>query len=469
VGLCNLPSIPTKDTREYDFYLNLYANFCNEERNWWFGAVAMLKREFPERVAYDMAIRFSMQTKFWREHTFQESMDDLNEWWNGGANDPPKTHGTSFETIKHRVQERYPDKKYVRDSDEEKESVCPGSYISPFGTLSWGEYDLIEDDEDFLVEGCIIEGQCVACAAPSKCEKTTEMLDLAVCVATGSDYLGKKVKQSTVLIFTGESGGKRVRKNIRAMAKAYGVDLAVLRKRLFIAEKLPHSSNARSVIQFRDEIKHFGAGLVILDPAYLAIDGSDATNLMKIGPEIAKFRDACDDATDKKGTFILVHHTNKKIPIGSIPNMGDMHMTGFEQLFRQFIFINRLKEYSYDGHHEIVMAFSGSSGHAATFNVTIDEGVLTADNDLKWEIKVEDRREAARQSADEEYAKLSAEILTLIHRLPLSSRNIRESLEGFTQTQVDECLARLSVEQLATKNKSGRWQLPHPATPEASG
>lgn len=92
-----------------------------------------------------------------------------------------------------------------------------------------------EDEPDTpLVEGLIECGEVVALVGQSKAGKSHLALQLAVCVATGRDFIGRKCVRKRVYLSNLEISAKQYKKRFRRTCKALGIMPEDLRGWLFV-------------------------------------------------------------------------------------------------------------------------------------------------------------------------------------------------------------------------------------------
>lgn len=118
--------------------------------------------------------------------------------------------------------------------------------------------------------------------------------------------------------------------------------------------------------------------MLIVDPAYLCMPGSDAGNLFVQGTLLRKVSDVCQ----RHGVgLILAHHTRKKGKAKNNseyqpPELDDMAWAGFAEFARQWFLIGRREEFvPGTGEHKLWLNLGGSAGHSSLWAVDINEGL----------------------------------------------------------------------------------------------
>ena len=111
----------------------------------------------------------------------------------------------------------------------------------------------------------------------------------------------------------------------------------------------------------------------MIDPAYMAIGeaGKQAANMFVMGETLL----ALSKVAQETGcTIVIAHHLNESIKVGRQPALMQLAFSGFSQWMRQWMLLNRRKEFvTGSGRHELLLAAGGSAGHSSFWSVTIDE------------------------------------------------------------------------------------------------
>jgi hypothetical protein len=160
----------------------------------------------------------------------------------------------------------------------------------------------------WLVKGIIAEGSYGILGAETKSLKTWTAGALAVSVATGEPWLGQLEigAPGPVLVFYGEGGEDSALARYQAIAAAHGHDFATLP--IHIATEMPlfrNSLHMDAIGQILDELR---PRLVIVDPAFLAVLGTNLAQSEDVYDSLNRFRALTDRI---RAAFLLVHHFNK--------------------------------------------------------------------------------------------------------------------------------------------------------------
>ena len=248
---------------------------------------------------------------------------------------------------------------------------------------------------NWLVHRILVAGQPAICGGRSKAMKTSNLVDLAVSIGTGTPFLGKfETARQTVAILSGESGAFTIQETAHRIARARGVDLADAD--VFFGFRLPQITRLSDVDATLAMLTETSAKVLIVDPAYLCVLGGDtagrqATNVFDMGPLLLRL----SELGEKTGsTVIMCHHCRKSPGDGrdryDPPDLEELSMAGFAEWARQWILIGRREAFEAGtGNHKLWLNVGGSVGFSGTWSVDIDEGVLADDfTGRKWDVTV---------------------------------------------------------------------------------
>ena len=269
--------------------------------------------------------------------------------------------------------------------------------IGPKARLSLTSlYELFESTPEpaWLVDDVAIEAQPLIIGGAIKTLKTSVALDLAVSLATGTEFLGRfrVPKRRRVAFFSGEGARATVKETTERILRSKGKGVRAPEYACHFAFALPRIGRASDRAELRRILKGERIGAVIFDPLYLCMraDGSTAgamSNLYEVGPILAATAEACADAG---ATPIFIHHTNKSAPSsrGTAPNkkfsdsmtpippveLADLALAGVGEFARQWILLGRSEEYEPgSGRHDMNVTLGGA-GRSAQLRLAIDEG-----------------------------------------------------------------------------------------------
>ncbi len=210
-----------------------------------------------------------------------------------------------------------------------------------FPLISAKEFLSANYKRDYLVKGAMVEGQPMIAAGQAKSLKTSMILDLIVSLITKKKFLEKfpVLKQSNVILMSGESGLDSLQDTTLRILRSKGVEDRDLWDHLFCSETLPRFGNVDHLNALDRMLQETGSKVLIIDPIYLCMAGTDAGNLFARGSfsagitEIGRKHDA---------TLVLLHHTRKqpkakKLEAAAPAELEDMAWAGFTESARQWI------------------------------------------------------------------------------------------------------------------------------------
>jgi hypothetical protein len=146
-------------------------------------------------------------------------------------------------------------------------------------------------------------------AAESKAGKTWAILDLAVSVATGRPWLGRfACPERPALVFLGEGGERATIRRLRAVCAHKGLDPGELTGRLRLCFRVPKLLAGQDLAAVEAELAAVPAGLVVIDPLYLAAAGAQAASLFQMGAALEPIQAVCQHAG---AALVVVHHFNQ--------------------------------------------------------------------------------------------------------------------------------------------------------------
>ena len=241
------------------------------------------------------------------------------------------------------------------------------------GLITHTEFEAKEFKQDFLVDRLVVGGEHLIIGGPKKSMKTSLLVDIAVCVASGG---GAKVfgefavgdEPQPAIIVSGESGGATLQKTAARVCEARGVSPG---GNLHWGLRLPNLTLPLHLAALKRDIDRTGAKFVAIDPAYLALlIGDDAKNVFMTGKVLAEFGRV---GTETGCTLCLVHHTTKQLKTGTVPGLEHLSMSGFAEWARQWVLLNHAKPYS-QGKAWLRASVGGSAGHGELYEFDIDQG-----------------------------------------------------------------------------------------------
>ena len=171
--------------------------------------------------------------------------------------------------------------------------------------------------------------------------KTSIALDAAVSAATGTKWLAQfdSVKAASVIYFLGEGGLVFARDTIHRIAQSKELNFRDIDK-LVICDQVPSLGSQEELREAAAVIRDRQAGIVFIDPFYLAMgsEAAQAANVFAMGGLLQRLLRTCqvDGATP-----ILVHHFRKSQQAGAVPDLADLSQAGVAEFAGQWVLLGR--------------------------------------------------------------------------------------------------------------------------------
>jgi len=325
----------------------------------------------------------------------------------------------------------------IRDVDRLGERATTGKR---FAILTSDELASADLQIDYLIEGVLVRGQPALLCGPMKTMKTTLMVAIAFCLATGLKFLGhwSVPRPVRVLVMSGESGLATLREIAERVCESASRSLCMI-ENLHWSDALPQLSSDRDLAELRATIKRLAIDVVVIDPAYLCMDVQDsAGNLFHMGELLGKLSGVCRETNC---TPILLHHAKKGgLPDGEPLELQHIAWSGFSEFARQWILLSRREKYEPGtGDHRLWLSIGGSAGHGSLHGLDVNEGI--GHGNRRWDVTLLDPSECQRgEEGRKEEAKeqrstakddaLLARIIGLLMKTPEgdSRRSLRDRL-----------------------------------------
>lgn len=267
-----------------------------------------------------------------------------------------------------------------------------------YRTMTAAELVSARFDLRYLIDHIIVESQPLIVAGPKKSLKTSILIDLAVSLAMGGCFLGKfKVAESVrVGIMTGESGLPTVQETFLRICRAAGYDPASV-GRLVVTDQVPIFASAEHQAAIKGWAMEHELQVLIIDPAYMCLDGTDAGNLFVMGERLRAISQVCRDCGL---TLVLAHHMKRGVANPHQPGeLDDIAWSGFAEFARQWLLLSRREAYTPGtGQHRLWLTSGGSAGHSGLWALDVDEGTRQSDGGRFWEVQVSEAEDARSEA-----------------------------------------------------------------------
>ena len=179
--------------------------------------------------------------------------------------------------------------------------------------LFWTAKELIETFRNMkepLIEGLLRKEEVMNIVAAPKTGKSWLVLQLAIALATGGEWLGRECTKSKVLLVDNELHPETETSRLKHVAKAMGVPLDALERLDFLLQRGGTKdllSLERQLRAINDAAKHYE--VIIIDALYKAlpkdVDENSNGQITGIYNQVEKI------AREQEAAVILVHHTSK--------------------------------------------------------------------------------------------------------------------------------------------------------------
>jgi len=295
---------------------------------------------------------------------------------------------------------------------------------------------------EYVVEDFLVRGEPMVFGGGVKSLKTSIALDLAISMATGTDFLGhfKVPKPVPIMVISGESGEKTLQENLMVMAQARGLTTDQLH-RVFMSFTLPKLDSEAQVRDLLMDLRKRGIEYVILDPLYRSLRvGDSASNVYAMGERLEQLSMRIHRAGV---TPILCHHFRKQgATFTTPPELEDFSQAGVAEFCRQHLLLKRMESYSYDGKHSLWFRWGGSAGHQGAGVFQADTGTRNAGlkwvanfkTQLQWEEEQKEAKEMEkdldRKAREESEQEFRVELLGLIETNPAMNTTELKALSG---------------------------------------
>ena len=279
---------------------------------------------------------------------------------------------------------------------------------------------------DYLIDGILVDGQPCICAGPQKSLKTTLLMLMGLCLSRGEKFLGHNCQKRRVLFMSGESGmaalqdiAKRMKASLAGEHDPAAFHLSPMLPRF----DQPLDSLEALLVEKKIEV-------LIIDPVYLCMNGTDAENMFVMGQQYGKIANLC---TRLKITPILAHHVTKKSGKENKPlAISDMAWAGAGEFARQWLLLSRRKDYKDGtGKHELFLRAGGSAGHSNLYHIDVSEGVYP---NRTWNVQAKSSAEVNEETEDQKFDEYAQRIRGVTFETPLAKTAIRNAAGINTQT-----------------------------------
>lgn len=248
------------------------------------------------------------------------------------------------------------------------------------------------EQTDWLVEYVFSADQPTIFGAASKATKTTQLVDLSVALATGTQWLGNfeipRVRK--VLFITGESSKRAIAKRIIRSLKVRGLGWGDVQGMLRVeAVEFPTLPSAEDQVAIQSDVADHNIEVVIVDPLYRGLGGLDTNRMAEMGSAIVEFSKCCQPAS-----LILSHHSTKSSAreLGP-PTLESLSGAGVAESCGNWWLIGRNEPYQFDRKHDLAVTYGGREEQSGFKRIQFDEAAWTFEISSGQDIKEDQQRE----------------------------------------------------------------------------
>lgn len=161
---------------------------------------------------------------------------------------------------------------------------------------------------DELIEGVLRQGGKMSLTGPSKAGKSFLLIQLALALATGSEWLGYKCAKKKVLYINFEIERNMMKSREWSVCDAVGINKEDAAKNM-------HTWNLKGTIATMDKLrvslvrrcKKFEYDVVIVDPIYKTLTGDENS-----ATDMSRFTSYLDEVCNKAGVSVIYAHHHSK-------------------------------------------------------------------------------------------------------------------------------------------------------------
>lgn len=158
------------------------------------------------------------------------------------------------------------------------------------------------------VDGWLPQNAFVTVIAPRKAGKSTITLQMALCVATGTDFMGSLVEQAPVLFIEEEGADVNLQERVVAQTAALGITLTDSTPLFILNRQHVRLDDNEWVEELRKQVAETGAKVVFIGPLahVVALESeNDNAGMQKLTRRVARI------VSDLQITLVLTHHARK--------------------------------------------------------------------------------------------------------------------------------------------------------------
>lgn len=320
----------------------------------------------------------------------------------------------------------------------------------------------------WYVQDMIPCGEIGVCHGGKGHLKTSSLMDLAVSLVTGTDFLGRFTPNYTtnVLFFHAEDSEARAHHIRDRIARARGVDPISLRYRLLLSPELPRQNDPEWCEMVVDCVRKCDVGLVVVEGIYLSAD-ADQRSLTSMGAALAPLKEIVRET----GCTLIPTAHDRQVFASGWPTIRAISGVGYEELARFSLSINTDKPWDpVRGEHHLRLTAATKYG-ATRMYLNVREGLSDDPGGQIWETAVTlEGEQPAAGGTLQVVAKLThtETVLQFLGDHPGGIKADIVRATGLSQRDVGEVLAELAASNRIKSNnvtvknrqRTGFWLRP---------
>lgn len=307
-------------------------------------------------------------------------------------------------------------------------------------------------EPDWLVEGIFSADQPTVFGAASKATKTTQLIDLAVGLATSTSWLGHftipKVRKT--LLITGESNYRACGKRVQRALTARELDWSDVAGKLRIeAVDFPTLQDTEHREQIKKGVEEHGIEVVIIDPLYRGLAGLDTHRMAEVGSAIVSFTEAIRPAS-----LIISHHVTKTSArdLSRPPSLEDLSGAGLAESCGNWWLLGRNEQYKFNRMHDLIVQYGGRDEQAGLKRIVFNEADWKFEVTHGEELKQNRDAEAEKRRIQKEDAKFNDAVSAIKRCLANETvprpKSWLETRSGQSQSVTRKAVAHLLTEKI---------------------
>lgn len=186
------------------------------------------------------------------------------------------------------------------------------AFSSSFGAIPWADLDKPGMEHEWLIKNLVTRHEVAMIAGPSRSGKSFLVLDLAMAVARGLPWFGRKTRKGGVIYQAGE-GARGLTNRLKAYRDQNNLELSdripfvLLPGRLNLYESEDHTEKfIAEVMHWRDTFD-VPLELIVIDTWAKATSGANEND----GKDVSQILDRCARINRETGAAVMiVHHMN---------------------------------------------------------------------------------------------------------------------------------------------------------------